>query len=189
MLKNKLLFCVVLPMLFVFVTIFFPKSGFCYTSCVKGEIYKDSQKRFEVTCPSNEIDFDILGIAFKDSKNYSYYLVRALDTPPVNLKKELTIENVLSDIKSSLSAKAEIEVLKQEKTTYDNHEAMNFIFVLKTSDPMYYYTRLIRSDNYVFWIYMAMPSGPDSLIVTNENEAIMAPALADKFLNSLKILK
>jgi len=173
----------------MFIAFSFVSTGICFTDCQKGKLYRDNRNIFEIVCPSNEMEFDILGIAFRDTKNYSNYLVRAFDVPLRHPQNKLTIENVLSDFKEIITEKCPIEVLKQEKTTYDDYDALDFYFKLKLDNPVYYYARLIRSKNYVIFAYLSLPSGPDSLVITNENEGITTPDLANRFLNSLKILK
>ena len=163
--------------------------GFCSESCRKGDIYKDTQNRFEVICPAEKMDVDSYGVYFEDEKNFSSYLIREYDAPPLRRNVALSISNVLSDIKSMMASQSKIDVLKEEAFIYQGHEAINFDFKYQQEPPIYYYTRLIKTDNFVLWIYLSMPSGPEAVIITNESEATIASDIANKFFESLKVLK
>ena len=165
------------------------KASHCFGDCEKGEIYKDPKKRFEVVCPSNKLDTDNLGVYFEDEKNFSFYSVRVYNFPPLHPQNSLTIENVLSDLKSMMQSQATIEVLKEEPMTYKTYEWINFNFMYDPENPLYYYSRLIAIGNSIIWAYFSTPSGPDAVIITNENEVTKAQDIADKFLNSLKFPK
>ncbi len=158
----------------------------------KGEIYKDPLDRFEVVCPTNEINIDNLGIAFSDAKNFSNYLVRAYGIPPLHPEKSLTIGNVLSDIQAMMvSPTFEIKVLRQEPTTFKGYEAMifNFCLTYKNGSKLFYYSRLIRTENYIFWLYLSTIDSEDVVIITNENEVTKTSDIADKFFNGVNLLK
>lgn len=172
---------------FIFLIIFCFKSGFCSELCRKGDIYKDPKSRFEVICPADKMDVDNYGVYFKDEPNFSFYLVRAYDAPPLRPNATLSISNVLSDIKSMMASQSKIDVLKEEVSTYQSHESVNFDFIYQQEKPIYYYTRLIKTANFVLWIYLSMPSGPEAVIVTNEGEATKASDIANKFFDSLRL--
>ena len=166
----------------------------CGEKIKKGAIYKDPLNRFEVIKPSNEMNVDRWGVSFSDPKNFFHYLVRTYDTPPLQLENQLTIANVLSDLKSMLDRpEFEIKILSEEPTTFKGLEAMTFNFSYTSRNEgwtNHYYSRLIRTENYVYWVYlMTVAGGEKTVIITNESEVINASSVANNFFNSINFLK
>ena len=166
----------------------------CGEKIRKGDVYKDPLKRFEVVSPANEMDLDNWGVAFSDSKNFFNYLIRAYDTPPLHSENQLTIANVISDLKSMMShPEFEMKILREEPTRFKGFEAVNFDFSYtskKEGLTRYYYSRLIRTENYVYWIYLVtLIGGEKTIIVSNENEVTSPSRVAHDFFNNINFLK
>jgi hypothetical protein len=109
--------------------------GYGSEYCQKGDVYKDPKNRFEVICPADKMDVDRYGVYFEDEQNSSFYLVRAYDKPPLRPNVALSIGNVLGDIKSMMASQARIEVLKEEVSVYQGHEAIDFDYIYQQDPP------------------------------------------------------